>query len=81
MGLLNDSAEFRDKNVSKNIYGKNSQYTNGHPNTQSDGDVKGKDGIGDQVGSSVDIQARTSMTARNIYNKNKMYDRVEEKPL
>jgi len=44
-----------------------------HPNAMSDGDDKGKGDNNGNVGSSIDIQTRTDVVARNKYNGSKGY--------
>ena len=44
-----------------------------HPNAMSDGDEKGKGEVDGKVGSSIDIQTRTDVVARNKYNGSKGY--------
>jgi hypothetical protein len=44
-----------------------------HPNAMSDGDDRGKGENNGNVGSSIDIQTRTDVVARNKYNGSKGY--------
>lgn len=71
--LENISEEFRKKEIARNIYDNNDQYSGTHPNALSDGDEKGK-GETKTIGGKTDIEQRNVQTAKNKYNKNKPYD-------
>ena len=72
--LLDNSVPFRKKNVVRNTYDENDRYEVGHSRALSDGDEWGKGLLNDQVGGLTDIKTREISMARNIYNKNRMYD-------
>lgn len=67
MGLLTDSEEFRQKNITRNEYDKNDEYETGHPNAISDGDELGKGLNNNDAGSATDIKSRKKSIAKNKY--------------
>lgn len=70
--LEDNSADFRDKLLTKNIYKKEDEYHVSHANALSDGDAKGK-GETDTIGSNVDIKSRETLITKNKYNSNNEY--------
>jgi hypothetical protein len=66
-------AEFRKKQIVKNPYTNNDQYTVGHDNALSNGDNKGKGENNGAVGSAADISKRNELLIKNKYGNNKPY--------
>ncbi|MDA3780822.1 MAG: hypothetical protein PF487_11485 [Bacteroidales bacterium] len=77
--LLTNSEEIRKTMLAKNsdLYVENKAYKTGHPNSISDGDKKGREpeDVGGSVGTSVDIETRESMLAKNsdLYSCGNIY--------
>jgi hypothetical protein len=67
--LLTSSEEIREAMLAKNgkLYTEGKEYKTGHPNSISDGDEKGRDpeDEGGSIGTSVDIENREAMLAKN----------------
>lgn len=72
--LLENSDEFREKNIVRNTYDNNDKYNVSHPNALSDGDELGKGEFNGSVGSATDIRMRQTAKAKNMYNSNNEYD-------
>jgi hypothetical protein len=72
--LLNNSDEFRRRELSRNTYTNNDNYEVGNPNALSDGDEKGKGELNGSIGGATDIAKRQESLARNKFNKNNEYD-------
>ena len=72
--LLENSPQYRDTHISRNVYDKNDGYNIAHPNAKSDGDEFGKGLSNDQIGGLTDIKSKEKMLARNIYNQNNEYN-------
>jgi hypothetical protein len=81
MALLNDSTQFRDRELKRNPYGKNSDYNASHPNALSTGDDKGKGERNGSIGSATDILSRSRAIKFNKYSVNSAYESVDEKPI
>lgn len=69
--------EMRNKLLAKNRdrYTKEDEYCSGHEDTIADGDNRGRDpeSQGSCIGTACDIQKRTGLSARNIYNSGNEY--------
>lgn len=65
--------EQRKIHLSRNDYNFKEEYGSTHPDAISDGDEKGKGENNGQIGSSEDIQARTSNIVKNTYQRDKGY--------
>lgn len=72
--LIENSGEYREKNIVRNSYNNNDKYSVGHPNALSDGDELGKGELNGSVGSATDIKMRKSAKAKNMYNSNNEYN-------
>ena len=72
--LLENSGEFREKNIARNSYDNNDTYNVGHENALSSGDELGKGELNGSVGSVTDIKSRNTAKARNLYNSNNEYN-------
>lgn len=75
MSELSKIAEIeRAKQIAKNDYNLATKpYNSSNPDALSDGDNKGKDGVGENVGSKEDIDSRKVQLARNKYSTNNPY--------
>jgi hypothetical protein len=68
MSRLEDmSTSFRNENVNKSTYTKNSEYNLTNKNALSDGDEKGKGELNGSIGSKTDIETRKKLLARSKY--------------
>lgn len=72
--LLENSGEFREKQIVRNSYDNNDKYNVAHPNALSDGDELGKGELNGSVGSATDISRRKLLKTKNMYNSNNEYD-------
>ena len=71
--LLENSEEFRNQNIVRNIYDDGDEYNSGNSRALSDGDEFGKGETAQGVGSATDIAKRNELQARNIYTRNNEY--------
>ena len=72
--LLENSPQYRDTHIARNIFDKNDNYNVAHPNALSDGDEWGKGLLNGQVGGLTDIKSKERMLVKNMYNQNNPYD-------
>ena len=72
--LEENSVQYRKKEIARNSYDSNDEYSVSHPNALSDGDEKGKGEKNKSVGGATDIKERNEQIARNRYNKNREYN-------
>jgi len=72
--LEKSGAEFRKKEIARNEFDGNDEYSVSHPNAMSDGDEKGKGMNNCQAGSLTDIKTRQKQIASNKYNSNREYN-------
>lgn len=71
--LLESGEEFRNNQISKNKYDKNTYYSESHPNALSDGDEFGKGELNGSIGGITDIDQRNKQKVKNLYTSNKEY--------
>lgn len=71
--LLENSEQYRNPLLAKNIFTGDDEYNVGNSRALSDGDEHGK-GETNTIGSATDIAKRNQLEAKNIYTKNKPYD-------
>lgn len=71
--LLENSGEFRDKNIVRNTHNANDFYNVSHPNALSDGDELGKGEFNGNIGNETDIKSRKTAKSKNLYNSNNEY--------
>ncbi|MFW6219463.1 MAG: hypothetical protein ACOC33_01215 [bacterium] len=71
--LLENSEQYRDPLIAKNIYQNTDEYNAGNSRALSDSDVHGK-GETNTIGSSDDIQKRNQLISKNKYQAGKEYN-------
>lgn len=71
--LLDNSDQYRNPLLAKNVFTNNDEYQIGNSHALSDGDEHGK-GETDTIGSATDIKKRTQLQAKNIFTINDPYD-------
>ena len=71
--LLDNSDQFRDPLLAKNVHTNSDEYSVGHSRALSDGDEHGK-GATDTIGNVTDIAKRQELEAKNMYTSNDPYD-------
>ena len=75
MSRLEDvSEQYRKREIVRNDYDKNDEYSGTHEDALSDGDEKGKGEKNGQVGGATDIKMRELAATKNKYNLNRPYD-------
>lgn len=75
MSRLQDiSEQFRKREVVRNDYNNNDQYSGTHPDAMSDGDDKGKGEKNGSIGSATDIKTREQQMVKNKFSKNNPYN-------
>lgn len=72
--LLENSGEFRNKNLKWNTYDNNEDYNIAHANALSDSDELGKGEFNGSVGGACDIKMRYFSKKFNKYNLNNEYN-------
>lgn len=72
--LLENSAQYREELLAKNVFNKEDTYNINNSRALSDGDEFGKGENNGSVGSATDIQTREELKAKNLYSKNNPYN-------
>lgn len=72
--LLENSKQYRDELLAKNVFDNNDPYNINNSRALSDGDEFGKGENNGSVGSATDIQTRDELLTKNLYDKNNPYN-------